>query len=162
MVNKSKRTGREAENAVAAQLVARGAYPDAEPRALFGINDRGDISGTGTLVFQVKGGKAAEQASHNQVKAWLADAERQRENARAHFAVLVIKRAGFGAKRVGMWRAFTSVRTLDYFLALTDGCHHETLLPEELEDEPIEMTFDAMITLLQGAALAQSPLPNEL
>lgn len=163
MTNKPKRIGRDAENAVVGRLVARGAYPEAEPRALFGINDKGDTAGTGRLVFQIKGGKAAENASPAQIREWLEDTEKQRDNARARYGVLVIKRAGYGAKRVGAWRAFVRLDALDEILAhCGSGYRGEELLPEELEAEPIEMTFDAMITLLQTAGLAQNPLTNEL
>lgn len=160
MVNKPKRIGREAENAVAARLRERGAFPEAEPRALFGINDKGDITGTRGVVFQVKGGKAAEQASPGQIKAWLADTEIQRINDRARHGVLVVKRAGYGAKRAGMWRAFTVMREMDDMLAqVGDGCYRgEELLPEDLEWEPVELSFDAMITLLQAAGHAHNPL----
>lgn len=163
MINKPKRIGRDGENAVVSQLIARGAYPNAEPRALFGINDRGDVTGTRSVVFQVKSGKAAEQASLNQIRAWLEDTEKQRENAHGTHGVLVIKRAGVGTKRVGQWRAFTTLDTLDSILTQCgSGYRGEELLPAEVENEPAELTFDAMITLLQTAGLAENPLTNKL
>lgn len=165
MTNKSKRIGREGENAVAGRLRERGAFPDAEPRVLYGINDKGDITGTRGVVFQVKSGKAAENASPGQIREWLEDTEKQRVNARARYGVLVIKRAGYGAKRVGVWRAFVRLDALDEILAhCGSGYRGEELIPEllpvELEAEPAELNFDAMITLLQAAGLAQNPLTS--
>lgn len=159
MTNKSKRIGREGENAVAGRLRERGAFPDAEPRVLYGINDKGDITGTRGVVFQVKSGKSAEQASNNQLKQWLADAEKQRENAGGELAVLVVKRAACGIKRVGMWRAFATVGTVRELLDVNQ-CYCGTDFPEELSDEMIEITFDAMITLLQYGGYAYSPLSS--
>lgn len=157
MTNKPKRIGREGENAVAGRLRERGAFPDAEPRVLYGINDKGDITGTRGVVFQVKSGKAAEQASCNQIKQWLADAEAQRENAGGKLAVLVTKRAGCGAKRVGMWRAFVTMLTMQDLLT-NSNCWCGGVIPESLDNEAVEITFDAMITLLQAAGHAHSPL----
>jgi hypothetical protein len=160
MVNKPKRIGREGENAVAARLRERGAFPDAEPRALFGINDKGDITGTPGVVFQVKSGKAAEQASPAQIRAWLEDTDKQRENARASVGVLVTKRAGYGAKRTGQWRSFLWLSDLAR-LTRSNECLvvHDVmgLDDSDLGMSVVELEFDTTISLLQLKGVAKTP-----
>lgn len=167
MANKSGRIGREGENGVAAYLRWRGAFPSAEPRALHGANDKADIVGVHPFVFQVKSGKAAENASLGQIQAWLADAETQRANAQADYAVLVIKRAGYSPKRAGHWRAFVALDTLADW-TMNEHCHCGVLseMHEEHYDyrvgaiprsrlalQPVELEFSALVDLLQAARL---------
>ena len=63
MTNRSKDTGTNAETAVATYLRSTGYFPNAERRALAGAYDRGDLTGIGDLVIEVKAGAAAEKAS---------------------------------------------------------------------------------------------------
>lgn len=91
MTNPSKAKGTAAETAVVRHLVANG-FPLAERRALHGSTDLGDITGTPGLVWEVKGGEAAKDASDNQILAWLAETDREIENANAAFGFLVAQR----------------------------------------------------------------------
>lgn len=108
MVNKPKNIGTATETAVVRYLRENG-FPNAERRALAGAVDLGDIVGTPGIVWEVKGGKAAETASDAQIEAWLAETETERRNADEGLGVLVTKRKAVGSTRVGDWWAWLSV-----------------------------------------------------
>ena len=55
MTNRPKAIGTAAETAVVRYLAAHG-FPNAERRALHGATDLGDITGTPSLCWEVKGG----------------------------------------------------------------------------------------------------------
>ena len=102
MSNPSKAKGTAAETAVVRYARANG-FPLADRLTLSGRFDRGDVLLTVGAIAEVKAGKAATGASYNQVLAWLEETERERVNARADVAVLIVQRAGYGTGRVGMW-----------------------------------------------------------
>jgi len=99
MVNKPKNKGTRAETLVVDHLVGSGVYPDAHRSALSGINDIGDIVGTGDITFQVK------NVATPQIPAWLRATEEQRVRGLRTYGVLVVKRSGIGARNVGLWAA---------------------------------------------------------
>lgn len=112
MSNPSKAKGTDAEMGVVDYLESldKRAYRP----ALQGTNDLGDVhyrTAAGRLVVvQVKGGRAAETASPEQVAAWLAETDAQAQRAARNEEVvpirfLVTKRAGVGRPRAGLWRA---------------------------------------------------------
>jgi hypothetical protein len=103
-VNKSKNIGTWTETRVAKFLQANG-FPEADRRPLKGSLDEGDVLATTGLIFEVKGGKRAEQASDEQIEQWMIETENERRNADAEFAYLVTKRKGKGAAQVGAWWA---------------------------------------------------------
>jgi hypothetical protein len=124
-MSKAKRIGTAAEKAVLDYLVALG-FECVRP-ALAGSGDLGDIWATRPglvfpkLVVQVKGGRSAETASFEQKMTWLEEAWAQATRAGSTGAVLVTKRAGYGATRVGGWRATWRPGlecSLDMYLAL--------------------------------------------
>jgi hypothetical protein len=102
VVNRSKNIGTWAESRVVAYLQAND-FPGAKRRALAGALDEGDILVCPDVIVEVKGGLKAESASDNQLKAWRAEMERERVNAKVHLAFLVVKRKGHGAAKVGGW-----------------------------------------------------------
>lgn len=102
-----KDIGTAAETAAARALHLLG-FPHAERRALSGAHDRGDITGTPGVVWEVKGGAAAKSASDGQVLDWLIETETERVNARADVGVLVMQRAGYGPARASEWWAVLS------------------------------------------------------
>ena len=65
-MSRSKDIGTRAEAAVVRYLCANG-WANAERRALRGSADWGDVTGTPGLVWEVKGGDAAKDASDNQI-----------------------------------------------------------------------------------------------
>jgi hypothetical protein len=98
VVTRPKDKGTAAETLVARYL-RKTYWPHAERRALSGGQDKGDITGTPGLVWEVKAAKTLC------VPAWLRETEAERQNADADYATLVIKPVGVGATRVGEWYA---------------------------------------------------------
>lgn len=80
-------------------------FGNAELRNLAGIYDKGDIVGTPGVVWECKGGHAAETASDLLVAQWLTETERERRNASADIGVLVLKRKAVGAVNAGRYWA---------------------------------------------------------
>lgn len=147
-----KDIGTACETAVVNYLRGAG-FPGAERRALAGAYDLGDIVGTPGVVWEVKGGKAAEAAGDGQVLAWLEETDQERVNARADVGVLVMKRRGAGVESVGRWWAVVHFVTVAPELALLD---------RQLFVAPVRMHLRDVVQLLRGAgygtALEPSPL----
>lgn len=104
MTNKPKAIGTAAETAVVRWLNANG-WPHAERRALHGAYDRGDITGTPGICWEVKGGKAAHTASDAKVLAWMTDLWAAVDRTHSDVGILVMTRSGIGATRAGAWWA---------------------------------------------------------
>lgn len=102
MVNKPKRIGTAAETAVVRYARAHG-FPHADRLTLSGRYDRGDVLLCPGAILEVKAGKAAQAASIGQIRAWLEETERERVNAHADTAALVVQRRGLGLSRVHLW-----------------------------------------------------------
>lgn len=152
MTNKSGRIGREAENGVAQYLGANG-FPQAEPRVLYGINDRADIAGTPGIVWQVKAGQQAYDAGDDRIAQWLLDTQIQRANANADFGVLVLKRKGYSNMRAGKWFAYVDILTA---LELLGNDQEETDQQRRIVDkwpalfkQPVRFLFQDVVTLLR-------------
>jgi hypothetical protein len=113
-MSKAKAIGTRAETAVRNYLLSTG-YTELEARrnVLSGTEDQGDIwlvdPEVGLLVFELKGGDMAKKASHEQCVKWLAEAEREKVNAKANFGFLVTQRAGVGYPRAGEWWAYANL-----------------------------------------------------
>jgi sugar lactone lactonase YvrE len=117
-LSKSKDIGTRAETAVRNYLLSVGYNPlDAHRNVLKGTADEGDVwlrESYGLIVFEVKGGKAAKEASYGQVEKWMQEAETERANANAKFGFLVTQRAGVGYPRAGEWWAYAKVQDIIY------------------------------------------------
>jgi hypothetical protein len=85
---------------------------------LRGAYDLGDITGTPGLVWQVKSGAAAEQASDDRIARWLEGVEKSRVLEGADYGILVTKRLGVGLANAGNWWVHPS---LDDLLSLTSS-----------------------------------------
>jgi hypothetical protein len=105
---RSKDKGTAAERMVVEYLKSN-YWPYAERRALSGGLDKGDITGTPGLAWEVKSAKTLC------IPQWLRETETERINAKADYATLVIKPAGVGKKKVG---AFYALMDLDQFTRL--------------------------------------------
>ena len=110
-MSKSKAIGTRAETALRNYLLSAGySELEAHRNVLKGSDDEGDVwlrdPKHGLIVFEVKGGKAAKEASHEQMKKWYSEAETEMENAGAAFGFLVTQRAGVGYPRAGEWWAY--------------------------------------------------------
>lgn len=100
----SRAIGTPVETAVVRYLQLNG-WPYAERRALHGSKDLGDVTGTPGLCWEVKGGKAAENASDGLIDDWLVETEDERKNAGADYGILVTKRKGVGLASAGNFQA---------------------------------------------------------
>lgn len=97
MTNRPKAIGTAAETAVVRYLAAHG-FPAAERRALHGATDLGDITGTPQIVWEVKGGEAAKDASDKRVAAWFDEAREEAGNAGATYGFLIVQRRQKGVR----------------------------------------------------------------
>jgi hypothetical protein len=118
-VSKAKQIGTRAETAVKNYLISVGYSPlEAHRNVLKGSEDEGDVwlrePNFGLIVFEVKGGKAAKEASLGKIESWWEETEREKENAKAQHGFLVTQRSGVGYPRAGEWWAYTDLKTLTY------------------------------------------------
>jgi hypothetical protein len=79
-------------------------FPYAERRALHGTTDKGDITGCGPVVFEVKNHKALDLAG------WLKELETEMVNADVQVGAVIAKKRG--TTNVGDWYAVLPVRVL--------------------------------------------------
>lgn len=86
-MSKAKQKGTAAETAVVKYLKEHG-FPYAERRALHGVNDKGDITGCGPVVFEVK--------DHGTLKLseWVSELKEEMSNADAETGTVVAKKRG--------------------------------------------------------------------
>lgn len=144
---RSKDIGTAGESSVVRYLQTNG-FPHAERRALRSRYDCGDITGTPGLVWEVKAGDAARNASDGQVDRWLAETETERVNARADIGILVVVRKGIGEKNAGRWWAI--LRGSDIF---TD----EDESYAALEIAPVRLTLSVAVTYLHCLEYGHAP-----
>lgn len=149
-----KDIGTAAETAVVRYLQTHG-WPYAERRALAGAQDLGDVTGTPGLAWEVKGGRAAEQASDGLLSDWLAETEVERTHAGADIGVLVTKRSGYGPARAASWWAHLDVRQL---ARLTQGDAAD--MPDTAAAAPVRMHLSTAVLLLRAAGYGE-PLAQE-
>jgi hypothetical protein len=126
-MSKAKQIGTKAETAVRNYLLSTGYNPlEAHRNVLKGQDDEGDVwlrESYGLIVFEIKGGKAAKDASFQQISKWYEEAETERKNADGRFGFLVTQRAGVGYPRAGEWWAYATLGDLVYLctnIELTD------------------------------------------
>jgi hypothetical protein len=87
----------------------------AHRNVLKGSADEGDVwlrESYGLIVFEIKGGKSAKDASYEQIRKWYEEAELECKNADGRFGFLVTQRAGVGYPRAGEWWAYASLGDL--------------------------------------------------
>lgn len=116
-MSKAKAIGTRAETAVRNYLLSAGySELEAHRNVLKGTDDEGDVwlrhQRLGLIVFEVKGGKAAKEASYQQIEKWYKEAEKERDNANSDFGFLVTQRAGVGYPRAGEWWAYAQLGDL--------------------------------------------------
>jgi hypothetical protein len=124
LVNRSKSKGTFAETAVATYLRDNG-WPYAERRALAGALDKGDITGTPGLAWEVK-----YAGSGLKMGEWVTEMLTERTNAGAAHGILVIKPAGRGIKRTGEW--FSVMVSWDF-----DVLHEHANGPSQIYGAPV-------------------------
>nr|DAL22180.1 MAG TPA_asm: HOLLIDAY JUNCTION RESOLVASE HOMOLOGOUS RECOMBINATION [Caudoviricetes sp.] len=137
-MSKSKDIGTRAETAVRNYLLSVGySEHEAHRNILSGSQDKGDVwlrdKIYGLIVFEVKGGKTAKEASFEQVQKWYKEAELERKNASANLGFLVCQRPGIGYPNAGKWWAYA---TLGNLIKLSCGVssNDQTLVRVNLSD----------------------------
>ena len=78
-------------------------FPHAERRALHGVEDKGDITGTVGLAWEVKNHKTYH------FPAWMKETQQEAANAKADYGILVVKPNRVGVDKAGEWWAVMSV-----------------------------------------------------
>jgi sugar lactone lactonase YvrE len=143
-LSKSKDIGTRAETAVRNYLLSVGYNPlDAHRNVLKGTADEGDVwlrESYGLIVFEVKGGKAAKEASYGQVEKWMQEAETERANANAKFGFLVTQRAGVGYPRAGEWWAYAKVQDIVYLRTHLDV----------IDESVVRLRLSDLVKLIHG------------
>jgi len=102
-VSKAKAKGTAAETAVVRYLKDHG-FPHAERRALHGTADKGDITGCGPVVFEVKNHKTMDLAG------WIKELETEMSNAAVDTGAVIAKKRG--TTDPGEWYAIMPLRIL--------------------------------------------------
>lgn len=144
-MSKAKQIGTAAETAVRNFLLSQGySELEAHRNVLKGTNDEGDVwlrePLRGLIVFEIKGGKAAKEASYGQIEKWFAEAKLEKENARGNFGFLVTQRAGVGAPRAGEWWAYAN---------LGDIIHLKSHL-DSLDNTLVRIRLTDLVGLIRG------------
>jgi hypothetical protein len=88
-MSKGRGKGTTFETLIVRYLQSQG-WVHAERRALHGSVDKGDITGTGPLVWECKNHKTLD------LSGWLKQTEQERTNANADHGILVVKRRSYG------------------------------------------------------------------
>ena len=141
----SKRIGTPFESALVRYARANG-FPWADRIPLSGALDRGDVALCPGLIAECKAGKAAENASDEQVRKWLLETERERVNANAAIGILVVKRRGIGAARMGeQWAILDGGVFADLIYERHDGEQYEPI------GIPVRVHLSAVVQLLREA-----------
>jgi hypothetical protein len=143
-MSKAKSIGTRAETAVRNYLLSVGYDPlDAHRNVLKGQHDEGDVwlrESYGLVVFEVKGGKMAKEASYEQCKKWLEEAELEKENAKAKFGFLVTQRPGVGYPRAGDWWAYARLGDIFYLRTHLDS----------VDQTVVRMSLSDLVKLIHG------------
>ena len=143
-MSKAKDIGTRAETAVRNYLLSVGYDPLAAHRnVLKGTADEGDVwlrESYGLIVFEIKGGKMAKEASYGQIEKWMQEAEVERTNANAKFGFLVTQRAGVGYPRAGEWWAYAKVEDIIYLRT------HLNVLDSSI----VRLRFSDLVKLIHG------------
>jgi hypothetical protein len=161
MVNKPRNKGTAAETAVVGYLQEHG-WLHAERRSLHGQLDKGDITGTPGLAWEVKAGVSLK------IGQWLVEAGIERLNASADHGILVVKPSGLGVKSVEQWYAvminadFIRLKALADF-RVNDTYHAENALGLFVVDGPCLAYTAATLRWALNSGLKNPTLaPNEV
>lgn len=137
-MSKTKDIGTRAETAVRNFLLSKGySELEAHRNVLKGSADEGDVwlrHHRGLVTFEVKGGKAAKEASYGQIEKWLEETRIEKENAKAQFGILVTQRAGVGYPRAGEWWAYVKLPELIRLHSYSDLARHSAIVRVLLKD----------------------------
>ena len=121
-MNRPKAIGTAGETGVVRVARAAG-FPHAERRALAGSLDLGDVLFSPGFIGEVKAGQAAKTASLGQIDQWLNETERERANARADLAILIVQRKGYAPARADWWDCWIRLQDVVWLTDSTARVH---------------------------------------
>jgi hypothetical protein len=144
-MSKAKQIGTAAETAVRNYLLSQDySELEAHRNVLKGTADEGDVwlrePLRGLIVFEIKGGKSAKEASYGQVEKWFQEAEVEKSNANGKFGFLVTQRAGVGYPRAGEWWAYAKLGDLIELRSHLDA----------LDDTLVRLRLAELVGLIRG------------
>ena len=144
-MSKAKQIGTAAETAVRNFLLSQGySELEAHRNVLKGTDDEGDVwlrePLRGLIVFEIKGGKAAKDASYGQIEKWFQEAVLEKKNANGSFGFLVTQRAGVGYPRAGEWWAYAHLGDLIHLKSHLDS----------LDDTLVRIRLTDLVGLIRG------------
>lgn len=167
--NPSKEKGTKCETAVVRAAHIAG-FLAAERLALAGAHDMGDVRLCRGVVVEVKGGKAAEQASAQLIEDWLQETEKERVNANADFGLLVTKKKGKGLDSAHLWDARMYFRDFVALVNSRNGRRSGQSADIRTEDyfngvmsaAPVHMALSDFFTLFKHAGYPHADLPENV
>ncbi|MGI5443364.1 hypothetical protein ACQEV4_40320 [Streptomyces shenzhenensis] len=140
-MSRSKAKGTAAETAVVRYLQAAG-FTQAERRTLAGVQDRGDIAGIPGVVIEVK------NCARQELPAWVAEAEIERDNDNATLGVVWHKLRGRSSP--GDWFVTMSGAQFAQLLREQQGLPAPTVELSEPERQfltfALNLAFDRMVS----------------
>lgn len=149
-MNKPGDKGRMAENGLVSYLKENG-WPYVERRRLTGANDKGDVTGTPGLCWEVKYANAGLRLG-----TWMAETALETLNAGAEFGILVVKPLSLGAKSVARWYAIMAAPEHDKLL-FQAGRILDLFLPE-----PFTFTAGNLAVAMVNARIGRETYLNPL
>lgn len=148
----ARNRGTAAETAVVGYLQET-FWPYAERRALAGALDRGDITGTPGLCWEVKSTSGKFRLSE-----WVAETVVERANAKADYGILVIKPPGLGGRQVGRWFACLRGDEFDRLMGAL-AAEPQATVPMIKHGSPIAFsTATLRVAMATAATLAPSTI----
>lgn len=100
-MTKASDLGREAEN-FTVQFLKENGFPHMERRRLSGAKDKGDLTGSPGLMWEVK---HLGKGKRPRMSGWMREVDEQIVNANANYGILVVKPPGFGGRQAGKFWA---------------------------------------------------------
>lgn len=102
----ARKKGTRAETA-AVKFLRDNGFPGADRQPLRGREDQGDIAVTAGIIAEVKTGQRATAESPAQVRAWLAETDRERLAAGADIGLLILHPRG---RHPAAWHVWTTAQ----------------------------------------------------
>ena len=153
-MNKPGDKGRMAENGLVSYLKDRG-WPYVERRRLTGANDKGDVTGTPGLCWEVKYANAGLRLG-----TWMAETALETLNAGAEYGILVIKPLSLGLKSVHHWYAVMAAQEHDKLL-FQAGLIEDFFLPQPFTFTAGNLAV-ALVDARRGRDTYLSPIKHQM
>ena len=144
-MSKAKDIGTRAETAVRNYLLSAGyGQLEAHRNVLAGAMDQGDVwlrePKHGLIVFELKGGNMAKNASHEQCIKWFDEAQKEKKHANGSYGFLVTQRAGVGYPRAAEWWAYARLGDLFSIRFGADG----------VDDTIVRIPLRNLVSIIRG------------